>query len=100
MNVLCLISYTDPDGVVYEAGQLYQVEPEVGIWLTLAAEGQFKVVDDSPAANFENERRGPANGGDADAAPASARSATEPPADRMVKRAPRLRQAQPPARGR
>ena len=97
MQVECLITYTDPEGTRFERGQLYQVDAEYGLWLLDAAGGQFKVVDD-PAADFENERRGHVNGGDADAA--LARAGERPPVDRMVKRSPRLRQAQPPARGR
>lgn len=76
MKVLCLISYTDPDGERYEAGQLYQVEAEVGLWLTMAAEGQFKVIEDGEPQDVNN---------DAD------RALEQLPADRMVRRSPRTR---------
>jgi hypothetical protein len=47
MILRCTISYTTPDGALFEAGQLYTVEPEEGLWLMTVAEGQFALEDDA-----------------------------------------------------
>jgi hypothetical protein len=46
MILRCTISYTTPDGALFEAGQLYTVEPEEGLWLMSVAEGQFALEED------------------------------------------------------
>jgi hypothetical protein len=53
MILRCTISYTTPDGAFFEAGELYTVEPEEGLWLMTVAEGQFALEEDAldPSAN-------------------------------------------------
>ena len=43
MILRCVISFVTPDGQAFNAGELYTVEPELGMWLLDAAAGQFAV---------------------------------------------------------
>ena len=74
MQILCLITYTAPDGQLFVAGEIYELAPELALWLLSAAEGQFKLVDDQPSVETHDDA-----------------SLQGPPLDRAVKRSPRNR---------